>query len=86
MALSHLQFFKVRGSNCVKLWALDEYSGAFPNKVTSDIYFTKEVLVQYDVPDVKILFLGTGNLQMITNIGANSYGWLMYCFWNQFCI
>ena len=40
----------------VKLWAFDEYSGAFPNKVTLDIYFTDDVVVPCDVPHVKILF------------------------------
>ena len=43
-------------NNSVKLWAFDEYPGVFPNKVTSDIDFTDEVVVQCDVPDVKILF------------------------------
>ena len=43
-------------NNGVKLWAFDEYPGAFPNKVISDIDFTDEVEVRCDVPDVKILF------------------------------
>ena len=43
-------------SNRVKLWAFDEYPGVFPDKVTPDIDFTDEVVVQCDVPDVKILF------------------------------
>ena len=30
--------------------------GAFPDKVTSDNDFTDEVVVQCDVPDVKMLF------------------------------
>ena len=29
---------------------------AFPDKVTPDIDFTDEAVVQYDVPDVKTLF------------------------------
>ena len=40
-------------NNGVKLWA---FPGAFPDKVTSDIDFADEVLVQCDVPDVKTLF------------------------------
>ena len=32
------------------------YPGAFPEKVTPDIDFTDEVVVQYDVPGAKILF------------------------------
>ena len=43
-------------NNGVKAWALDEYPGAFPNKVTSDIDFRDEVVVWCDIPDVKILF------------------------------
>ena len=42
--------------NGVKLWAFDEYPRVFPDKVTYDIDFTDEVVVQCDVPDVKILF------------------------------
>ena len=48
--------FQSRLSNGVKLWASDEYPGAFPDKVTSDNDFTDEVVVQCDVPDVKMLF------------------------------
>ena len=40
-------------NNGVKLWA---FPGVFPDKVTSDIDFADEVLVQCDVPDVKTLF------------------------------
>ena len=40
----------------VKLWAFDEYPGAFLDKITSDIDFSDEVVVQCDVPDLKILF------------------------------
>ena len=39
----------------MKLWAFDEYPEAFPDKITSDIDFTDEVVVQCNVPDVKIL-------------------------------
>ena len=35
--------------------------GAFLNKMTFAIDFTDEAVVQYDVPVVKILFLGDGN-------------------------
>ena len=41
--------------------------GAFLNKMTFAIDFTDEAVVQYDVPVVKILFLGDGNLEIITN-------------------
>ena len=40
----------------VKLWTFDEYSVVFPDKVTPDIYFTDEAVVQCDVPEIKILF------------------------------
>ena len=53
MALSYLQFFKVgeiMASN-------DGYSGAFPNKVTPDIDFTDKVVVQCDVPDIKVVLV-----------------------------
>ena len=49
------KIFQSLWSNGVKLWGFDEYSGAFPDKVTPDIYFKDEVVVQCDVPDVKIL-------------------------------
>ena len=42
--------------NGVKLWAFDEYPGAFPGKVTPAIDFTDEVVFQCDVPDLKIFF------------------------------
>ena len=42
--------FKSGLNNGVKLWAFPE---VFPDKVTSDIDFADEVLVQCDVPDVK---------------------------------
>ena len=48
--------FQSGWNSSVNLWAFDEFSGAFPDKVTSDIDFTDEVVVQCDVPDVKILF------------------------------
>ena len=49
--------FQSGWNNGVKLWAFDEYPEASPNKVTPDIDFTDEVVVQCDVPDV-----GTGNI------------------------
>ena len=36
--------------------AFDEYPGAFPDKITPDIDFKDEIVVQCDVPDVKIPF------------------------------
>ena len=57
--------FQNEWNNGVKLWLFDEYPGAFPDKVTLDIDFTDELVVQFDVLDVKIPFLGTGNLQMV---------------------
>ena len=33
------------------------YSGVFPYKVTADIDFTDEVVVQCDVPDVKVVMV-----------------------------
>ena len=40
--------------------------------------FTDEVVVQFDVPDVKNTFLGTGNLQMIANKFWCEYLWVAY--------
>ena len=77
-------FFQSGWNNGVKLWAFDEYSGAFPYKVTPDIDFTDEVVVQCDVPDVKVVLVIYKWSQI--NFGVNTYGWLMYCFWTQFCI
>ena len=48
--------FQSGWNNGVKLWAFDEYPEAFPDKVTPDIDFTDDVVVQCYVPDVKILF------------------------------
>ena len=70
--------FQSGWNNGVKLWALDEYPRAFLDKVTPYIDFTDEVVVQCDVPDVKILFLGTGNLQMTTNKFWYGYLWVAY--------
>ena len=55
-SLSHLEFFKVGEIMVSNYGHFDEYSGAFPDKVTLDIYVTDEVIVQRDVPDTKILF------------------------------
>ena len=44
-------------NNGVELWAFDGYSGAFPYKVTPDTDFTDEVVVQCDVPDVKVVLV-----------------------------
>ena len=41
--------------------------GAFPDKVTLDIHFTDEAVVQCDVPVVLNNFVGIGDLQMIAN-------------------
>ena len=49
--------FQSGRNNVVKLWAFDGYSGAFPYKVTPDIDFTDEVVVQCDVPDVKVVLV-----------------------------
>ena len=38
--------------------------GPFPDKVKAD--FTDEAVVQCDVPVIRILFVGAGNLQEIT--------------------
>ena len=48
--------FQSGWNNGVKLWAFDEYPGAYPDKVSADIDITNEVVVQCDVPDVKVLF------------------------------
>ena len=49
--------FQSGQNNGVKLWAFDEYSGAFPYKVTPDIDFTDEAIVHCDVPDVKVVLV-----------------------------
>ena len=46
--------FQIGRNNGVKLWVFDGYSGAFPYKVNPDIDFTDEIVVQCDVPDVKV--------------------------------
>ena len=43
--------------NGVKLWTFDDHSGAFPYKVIPDINFTDKVVVQCDVPDVKMVLV-----------------------------
>ena len=52
-----LTIFQSGKNNGLKLWSFDEYSGAFPYKVTPDIGFTDEVVVQCDVPNVKVVLL-----------------------------
>ena len=52
--ISGTELFTIWGNYGVKLWAFDGYSGAFPYKVTPDIDFTVEVVVQCDVPEVKV--------------------------------
>ena len=47
--------FQSRWKNGVKLWAFDEYPEVVPDKVTPDVDFTVEVVVQCNVRDVKIL-------------------------------
>ena len=49
--------FQSRRNNGVKLWGSDGYSGAFPYKITPDIDFTDEVVVQCHVTDVKVVLL-----------------------------
>ena len=41
--------FQSEWNNGVKLWAFDEYPGAFPDKVTPNIYFIDEAVVQCDL-------------------------------------
>ena len=65
-------------NDCIKLSTFDEYAGVFPDKVIPDMDFTDEVVVQFDVPDVKNTFLGTGNLQMIANKFWCEYLWVAY--------
>ena len=43
--------------NGVKLWAFDGYPGAFPYKVIPDIDLTDEIIVQCDVPYVKVVLV-----------------------------
>ena len=52
--LSHLLFFKMGKIMASKYGHLIP-PGAFPDKVTPDIDFTDEAVVQCDVPVVKIL-------------------------------
>ena len=55
--------FQSGRNNGVKLWAFNNYSEILPYKVTADIDFTDEVVVQCDFRSKG----GTGNLEMITN-------------------
>ena len=68
--------------NGVKLWTFDDHSGAFPYKVIPDINFTDKVVVQCDVPDVKMVLVIYKQSQI--NFGVNTYGWFMCCFWTHF--
>ena len=53
-----------------------------PDKVTPDIDFIDEALVQcYDVPVLKILYEWPQ-----VSFDVNAYGALMFCFWTQFCV
>ena len=65
-------------NNGVKLWAFDEYPGAFPDKVTPAIDFTDEVVFSVWCSRCKNTFLGTGNIQMITNKFWCEYLWVLY--------
>ena len=47
--------FESGQNNGVKSQAFDGYSGACPYKVTPNTGFTDEVVVQCDVPDVKVV-------------------------------
>ena len=49
--------FQSGQNNGLKLWAFDGYSGTFPYNVTPDIDFTDELVVQCDVPDVKVVLV-----------------------------
>ena len=53
--LSHLQFFKMDKIVADKISNL-MLAGAFLGKVTTDIDFTDEAIVEFNVPVVKILF------------------------------
>ena len=55
-AAESFTIFQSEWNNGVKLWAFDEYSGEFLEKVNPDIYFADEVVIQCDIPDVKIVF------------------------------
>ena len=59
--------FQSGWNNGVKLWAFDKYSEAFQYKVTLNIDFTDEIVVQCD-----------GNLQMIRNEFWCEYLWVAY--------
>ena len=69
--------FQSGWNNSVKLWAFDEYSRAFPDKVTPDIYLRDEVVVQW-CSRCKNTFLGTSKLQMIINKSWCEYLWVAY--------
>ena len=58
--ISGTEFFTIfqsRRNNGVKWWAFDGYSGAISYKVTPDIDFTDEVVVQCDIPEVKVVLV-----------------------------
>ena len=83
---SHLHFFKV--GELMSKYRYLMLLGAFPDKVTPDIDFIDEAVVQcYDVLVVRILF------QVLViyewpqvNFDVNIYGGFMFCFWTQFCV
>ena len=49
--------FQSEWNNVIRLWAFDGYPGAFPYKITPGIDFTDEAVVQFDVPDVKVVLV-----------------------------
>ena len=82
---SHLHFFKV--GELMSKYRYLMLLGAFPDKVTPDIDFIDEAVVQCYVLVVRILF------QVLViyewpqvNFDVNIYGGLMFCFWTQFCV
>ena len=74
--------FQSGQNNGVKLWVFGEYSRTLLYKVTPDTNFTDEVVVQCDVPNVKVV-LAIYKWSQI-DFSVNTYGWFMYCFWTQF--
>ena len=60
--------------------------GEFLDKVTFDIDFTDEAVVQCDVPVNKNSFVGDANFQMINDHKHILIWILMYSFWTQSCL
>ena len=83
LVLNLFTFFKV-GKIIVSKYGQLMLPGVFPDKITSDIDFTDEAVVDHGVPVVKYF----SNCWLSTNCHKWILMWIfMYCsFWTHFCV